>query len=287
MLTRSDRCDTAAKILRANFKIREGNTRKGAVYEYCNDPAITVGTTALAWFRTDVNRTQNDASVLFTDFDQATLATFATGTQLPGDMALQVSLSGTSSVARQISPDAFTRGVVRLSVTTSTAVAQLSSTPAGAPQFFLDPDTFFEVEFRAAGPSALSDATNTYRVIMGLADNALATANNGSYIEYTQTTDTHWLCVTKAAGVATSVASSRTVTASTFDRFMMRKYAGESKIHFYVNNVEVGTGNTTNVPTAVALGLIFAIVKSAGSAAQTWDLDSIRVMQAWPKGRAA
>jgi len=286
VLTRDPRCDTQAKILAVAIKIREGNSRRGALYEYCNSPSITVGTTALAWLRVDQNRGFNEYVVSETDFEQQVL-TLANNGVMAGSWPGFVTLSGTSSIAPKLVPTQDKRGVFTFSVTTTTAVATLSF--AGTPRpVMLDVSQYFELELSIAGPTALSDGSDTYRVIAGLGSGTTVANADGIWVEYTQATSTRWLGVARASSTSSTTGSTGpTVATTTYTRCKIVKYAGESVLHVFFDGVEA-TLAAGNVPLNVALTPIITLTKSAGNTnARAFDIDYFRWVQAWPNGRAA
>lgn len=285
VLTRDVRADTQNKILTVAVKIREGISRRGAMYEYCNSPSITMGTTALAWIRVDQNRGPNEYVDIFTDFDQQTAA-LATNGVMAGPFAGFLTIAAVASVAPKVTPSPTERGVFTFSATTATGVATISL--AGTPRsIMIDAAQYSEMEIRIAGPSALSDGSDTYRVIFGLADGTTTAAANGIWLEYTQATSTRWLGVCRASGTSSTTGSTGPVVATTtYTRVKFVKYAGESVFHVYFDGVEA-TLAAGNVPLSVALTPLFTLTKTVGTNARTLDVDSFRLVQAWPNGRAA
>jgi len=287
ILTRSTLADTPAKILAASIRITEGLQSRGGVYVYVNSPSITIGTTALAWMRTDAGRSLNEVSFEATDFDQSVTA-LAQASILAGGMPLFCRIGTGMAMAVQAST-ATEKGVLQLSTGSSSSSANVCALSySGALQpMNVTIDQYIELEIRAAGPNALSDGSQTFRLMFGLSSINDVTGTDGIWIEHTHTADaTHWLATTRASSTSTSTVGP-TITTTTYFRFKIVKYAGETTVHFYADNVEIGTGQATNVPLSTPIMPFAAIVKSLGATARTANLDNMRVLQAWPKRRAA
>lgn len=285
VLTRDPRCDTQNKILAVAVKIREGISRRGAMYEYSGASSITMGTTALSWIRVDQNRGPNEYSVCETDFDQQTV-TVATSTTMAGPFAGFSTISGTASVAPKLVAAQTERGVFTFSATTATASAILSFAATPKP-FWLDQVQGFRLSGRIAGPNALSDGTDTYRVIFGIASSLAAAATDGIWVEYTQATSTRWLGVARASSVSTTTGSSGpTVTTTTYMRYEIIHFPGESGLWVSFDGGAL-IALASNVPFGVALTVFMMLAKSAGTNARTLDTDSYKFEQWWPNGRAA
>jgi hypothetical protein len=282
VLTRSTLGDTPAKILGSVVKIREGNSRRGAVYEYCGRSSITIGTTALAGLRIDGNRGPNEYWRGVEDFDQENTVV-ANGAVMKGPLSLIVNVSAASLIAAAVSTETH-RGVVTLSTGVSpTGNSSLTGVLTTIAPIKLDVSQFVELEIYAAGPSALSDGTNTFRVQFGLATAAGLATTSGILVDYTQTEDTHWQFKCIAASTPTAVAGA-TVAATTYGRFVLRKYAGESTFDVLQDGVLMGN-IATNVPMNTILTPHMTIVKSLGATPRSYTVDYWSLIVAHPQGR--
>lgn len=286
-LTRLDIADSQAEIIGQRVRVREGTQFAGAEYVYAGNPTITMGTTALSGIRTDINRGPNEYVEYRTDFDEQVLAPANNGNMpgiFPGFFTINIntSISIQSSTATEI-------GVLQLSsgTATTTSVA-ISLSAANAPLAWAT-DSYIRMSFRVSGPNALCDATNDCNIIFGLGNSVAGLPTDGVFFEHTRTVDaTHWLATTRTASTSTStVGPAITASNSTYDRFDVIKYAGETTVHFFEDSTEIGTGNTTNQPTGVQLTPELMIKKIAGGTARTQNLDSALWIAAFPRKRAA
>jgi hypothetical protein len=128
-----------------------------------------------------------------------------------------------------------------------------------------------KLEFRAS-LETLSDGTDTYDAYLGFGeDEQDLNHDNGAYFKYTHGTNSgRWQAVTANAGVRTATDS--TVAANTVYRtFSIEVNAGGTNVSFSVDGVVVA--NTTNIPTANFTGIVFKIVKSAGTTSRQLHLD--------------
>lgn len=280
VLTRSTNLDTTAKILGSDVRISEGNSRRGAIYHYVNNPTIVWGTTAFGWMRIDASRSLNEYSEARNDFTQTPNST--TNTVSPNGMFHTV--VGTAALSQ--APSTITEtGVWQQSATTATGADELYGTVASG-WLMIDQSQYFELEVRMSGPNALSDGTNTFRYQFGLGNVAGTAQTEGLYVEYNQGVDTHWLVTAMHASSPTTIAGA-TVPASnlTYHRYRLVKYMGETGFNVWEDNVSLGT-ITTHQPLNVPLVPISMLVKTVGTTARTENIDSHTVIQAWP-GRGA
>jgi hypothetical protein len=289
VLTRDPRADTMAEIIASSIRIKQGNARRNAVYQYINDPGITLDTGMAAWARTDGERGPNEYSRIVDDFDEAMTATgtVGNGVNMPGPLGCLSTISGTASIALgTVAGTASERGIVRLSATTTTGAASCTWSLGVRPLVISTP-SYFRMRLRLAGPTVLSDGTDTFRVLVGLGTGTGTSSTDGVLAEYTQATDTHWLFTTRASSVSTSTPSATTVTVGTYTRADFWKYAGETTIHGSFDGVEAGTGNISNLPGATPLTFVMSITKSLGNtAARSFDIDFVDIEQAYPNGRS-
>ena len=284
ILTRSIASDTQNKILSATIKIREGNSRRAAIYEYCGAVTITIGTTALSWIRVDISRTPNEYVELVTDFDEQTVP--LTGNSvLAGMWPGFLTLVGTASAAPRTVANGTERGVFRLSASTTTGSASLTFSVGGFP-IMVTTDQYFELEVVVFGPNALSDVADTFRMMAGLSQAVGVGGTDGVWCEYTQATSTSWLAVTRTGSVSSTQAGP-TVQVNTKVRMKLIKRPGETAFEVYFNGAQY-TSLSAHQPLSVPLTPNVTLTKSLGNVnARSFDIDFWRVVQAWPNRRAA
>ena len=90
---------------------------------------------------------------------------------------------------------------------------------------------------------------------------------HGNYLEKLDA-DTNWFCVTRAGGVQTRVDSTVAVTTN-FDTF--NRTTNSSGVQFNINNVNVCSVITTNIPTTFVVPAVHIINSAAAS--KTFDVD--------------
>lgn len=282
--TRYTGCDTSTEIPRLAVRVLTGFDYQGSEFKYCNKLAPTVGTDALAWVRTDPRRGPNDWTEWLTDFDHQVAAP-ASGATMPGPFGGTFSINASSAIS-VTSSTATKFGAMRLSTGTATgAGATISLIAASNRPFFWQTEMYYEMDFIFTGPNTLSDGSDTYRMMVGLAATTGVAATDGVWIEYTQATDTHWLAVCRASSASTTAAGP-TVTINQTYRWRVVKYAGETSVHFYCDGTEVGTG-VAGAPTGASLTFNATIIKSAGANARLFDIDFAKVSVGYPNRRAA
>lgn len=131
-----------------------------------------------------------------------------------------------------------------------------------------------------------SDGTNTFTIIAGLGDTATsATQTDGVFFRYTHTENSgNWSCITRTAGVETSVDSTVALTLGAFQS--LRIVVNDStNAEFYINYTLVAT-ITTNIPLgAASLGAINGIFKSVGTTSRLLYTDWIYLTGIFGAGR--
>jgi len=286
-LTRHAGSDSQAEIVGSIIRVNEGLQSTGAVYRYTNSPSITMGTTALAWLRIDGGRTANEYQEYWSDFDYQ-VADPATGTAMPGPFGGTFSI-GASCDINVVASTATERGVLEMGTGTGTTCGSTISLAAATPPISWDTDAYIEGDSRFTGPNVVSDGTNTFRMLVGLASTTGVAGTDGVWLENTQTVDaTHWLFTTRTSSTSTSTAGPViTFSNATYIRYHFWKYAGETTVHASVDGTEIGSGQSTNVPTGVLLTPDITIVKSAGATARKFNIDWYKLIVAKPKRRAA
>ena len=132
--------------------------------------------------------------------------------------------------------------------------------------------------------TTLSDATNEFDIRVGLCDvTSGADCTDGVYFWYNRNTSVNWIRSTANGGTRTQTASTNAVaTGWVYLQFVVAD--DESSVEFFVNNVSIGS-NTLNIPTTAATGLLFVIIKSAGTASRDFDIDYVTFYQHNPTGR--
>lgn len=286
ILTRDTRMDTITEMRAAHVHITQGLSRRGAVYGYINDPAAVIGTDALAWGREDINRSVNEYASFGSDFTEVmtTTGTCASGGTFPGSLGLLCTATGTgSSITLQATPTATDQGLVVFHAgTTATGTANLQGANAG--HIFLTSALYYRFSTRIFGPNALSDGTNTFRIMEGLTDNTTTFANS-ILVEYTQATSTAWMGAVRNATVLTH-ADGPTTTINTATRVDQIKYAGETKLHTYFDGVEASGSPLTTLPLSVAMTPVIKIISSANAGVdRLFNLDSVSWTVQWPNGK--
>ena len=132
--------------------------------------------------------------------------------------------------------------------------------------------------------TTLSNATDEFDIRVGLCDvTSGADCTDGVYFWYNRNTSVNWIRSTANGGTRTQTASTNAVaTGWVYLQFVVAD--DESSVEFFVNNVSIGS-NTLNIPTTAATGLLFVIIKSAGTASRDFDIDYVTFYQHNPTGR--
>lgn len=118
----------------------------------------------------------------------------------------------------------------------------------------------------------LADATDDYTYYFGLSDSITASApTNTAVVRYQRSTSTSWQCVTKKAG-SSSTQTGSAVAASTWYR--LKVVATTSDVQCYVDDVQIGSNITTNIPTA-AMAMTASMIKTAGTTSRIASLDAV------------
>lgn len=283
ILTRDTRVDQPSEIRAATIHITQGSSRRGAVYEYINDPNLTVGTTALAWGRTDSGRSPNEYSEFVSDFDQQTISPVTS--TMAGSFPLLVTTANGGQITLNTG-SATERGVFTISTGNSSATGSaILSLAASNRPITVDNTQWWRMSLRQGAINQLSNGTDTYRIIIGIADGITVTPANGIWLEYTQATNTSWLGVNRASS-ASVTATGQAVAITEYRRIFAVHYAGETGVHWYDASTEFTSSPITGVPINTALTPFLVIAKSAGTTAVTYNQDFYRFEQMWPNGRA-
>lgn len=132
--------------------------------------------------------------------------------------------------------------------------------------------------------SALSTVTNEYTIRIGLGDTTTIADNaNGIYFEYTRTTNVNWLMKASKTSTVTSTSSGTAVTAAAWTKLKFVVNAAASSVEYFINGTSVGTV-TTNIPTAVIIGLMLQQTRVAGTPAQ-YSVDYVNMYQRFTTAR--
>mgnify|MGYP001615176485 CR=1 FL=1 len=140
-----------------------------------------------------------------------------------------------------------------------------------------------EVWEAAIDITTLSNATDEFDIRVGLCDNTAGDCTDGVYFLYNRNVSANWIRSTANGGTRTQTASS-TAVATGWLWLMFIVNSTETSVEFFVNNVSIGT-NTLNIPTTAATGLMFQIIKSAGTASRDFDIDYVTFYQHNTTGR--
>lgn len=263
--------NTGARLAGSTLRVTEGHLRG---LWYCDQSAITVGTTGILFLPADQTRLYPiNAAANFSE-RQAVLTGSASGSSLAygGFGAFFTGAAASITVG--------TDGVGTFSTgSTSAGVAQLIA-PAIDPtlaRYVGDYDVTFSV------PGPVSDGTNTYAVRFGFANDA----NNFARIDLTPTAGADITFVTTVGGVA---GATRTLCTGCFSlsaqyRLNLRKPFGSSVWDIWF---DPGTGSlgfidvTPTLPTSVFTQT--TVAKSVGPAARTMTSTRVRAKVIDPKG---
>lgn len=129
--------------------------------------------------------------------------------------------------------------------------------------------------------TTLSDATNTYSSWAGFGDQISAEPVDGAYFRYTHSVNSgEFECVTSSNSTRTAVDTGVTVAAGTWYRLRIEVNAAGTSVQCYVDGTAAtGGANTTNIPTAAGREtstMPFAVLKSVGTTARTFNIDYVK-----------
>lgn len=193
---------------------------------------------------------------------------FITGTGGSTGMSGTGTRNAASSTTTAANP-----GVVNMFTgTTTTGAAYVNSSSGSSNVHFADGVTYFETIVKV---SALSDGTDTYTVLLGMADNVLGTPD-GIVFRYTHGTNSgQWQGIAKQGATSSTVNSS--VAASTsFVRLGFIYTSATGITEFFINGTSIGS--TTSVVITDAVQLFWGITKSAGTTDRTLTLDAYKLV---------
>lgn len=121
--------------------------------------------------------------------------------------------------------------------------------------------------------STLATVGEDYTIRLGWGDSTSADFSNGVYFEYNRSVSDNWLVKTAAGGSRTTVDTGIVVNATTW--YGLEIVMDETNVDYFINGASAGN-ITTNIPstsTAQASRPNIQMIKTAGTAARTADLD--------------
>lgn len=161
--------------------------------------------------------------------------------------------------------------------TTTNAAARAAITPVPGQGILLGYGAWtFDTIIRVP---TLSDGTETFANYIGFGDSATGVPVDGVLFRYTHSVNSgEWECVTRANGVETASDSGVAVVAGTIARLGIVINAAATSVTFTIDGTTVAT-NTTNIPTGAGrqTGLVWSIIKSAGTTNRRLDIDFLDV----------
>lgn len=161
--------------------------------------------------------------------------------------------------------------------TTTNAAARAAITPAPGQSILLGyGDWTFDTIVRVP---TLSDGTETFVAYIGFGDSATGNPTDGVLFRYTHSVNSgKWECVTRANNVETVSDSGVAVVAGTIVRLGITINAAATSVTFTIDGATVAT-ITTNIPTGAGrqTGLVWSIIKSAGTTNRRLDVDYLDV----------
>lgn len=129
--------------------------------------------------------------------------------------------------------------------------------------------------------TALSDGTNTYTVWIGMMNETVpADPTNGITFKYSSTVNSgNWQFNSTKASTTTSV-DTATAADTNWHRFGWVLNSANTSVQAYIDGVAVGTAITTNLPVTTSNGVtyIWQVLKSAGTTARTFYIDSVKLI---------
>ena len=277
--TRASGVDTSSTIWRSKIRVAHGTTA-GEEWTYIQRTAPVIGTDALYWSYTGPTN-PNVAIDEFFDFDTP-IASVANGAVVPYTNLLGTVATG-GSIA-QVANNASSQGQLEVSGGTTAGGISGIGGSSGVPPIFLAANQRLLVRGKASLP-ALSDATNTFRVIFGVTSSGVAALGTDAIIlDANGPTNANWLATTRAG--STQVPIDTGVALGNSDvRLVLDYEPGSGQVDFYIQGVLVAT-QTVNIPLGVGLTVTLAIICSAGaSAGRKYRVDYLHLRREWPERR--
>lgn len=124
--------------------------------------------------------------------------------------------------------------------------------------------------------TALSDASQTYTIRMGLFTEVAIDSSAGVYFRYTHGTNGgKWQGVARSGGVESTVDTGVTPDTTTWHRYEFEINAAGTSVEFFIDGISVGTISSNLPISSESLRLApFNVVKSVGTTARVFHLDA-------------
>jgi hypothetical protein len=191
-----------------------------------------------------------------------------------------ISNSGTGSGGASQASEADHPGVWRVSCgTTSTGFANLNHVQSTSWFYFNDGAIVFEAWVKL--PTTLSDGTDNYIVRCGLGQSTSGDGNNGAFFKYNHALNGgDWTFVMRAAGAdVLSIDTNTAAAANTWVRLKFTIAASTQVAEVFINGTSVGSGTPSSTIGSQLVGLMFQVVKSAGTTTEHFYIDSLYIKQ--------
>lgn len=220
---------------------------------------------------------------LYEEFDRG----FTGGSSIFGSMIYGVSGTGANVTFSTSQSSSTNIGIADLETGTTTAgYAFINNHLGGAKTIYLGGGIhIFEAVVKL---SALSDATDTYAVSIGLeAGTNAINSTDGVYFGYTHSLSSgQWRAYSSKSSSDTVTASGVAASTSAFQRLTIIASADLSQALYYVDGSLVATHDGTNIPlSTTALRHFGIIVKSAGTTTRHLYVDYIKHMVLYTTAR--
>jgi hypothetical protein len=191
-----------------------------------------------------------------------------------------ISNSGTGSGGASQPSEVDHPGVWRVSCgTTSTGFANLNHVQSTSWFYFNDGALIFEAWVKL--PTSLSDGTDNYIVRCGLGQSTSGDGNNGAFFKYNHALNGgDWTFVMRAAGAdVLSIDTNTAAAANTWVRLKFTIAASTQAAEVFINGTSVGSGTPSSTIGSQLVGLMFQVVKSAGTTTEHFYIDSLYIKQ--------
>jgi hypothetical protein len=130
-------------------------------------------------------------------------------------------------------------------------------------------------------PTTLSDGTDNYIVRCGLGQSTSGDGNNGAFFKYNHALNGgDWTFVMRAAGAdVLSIDTNTAAQANTWVRLKFTIAASTQAAEVFINGTSVGSGTPSSTIGSQLVGLMFQVVKSAGTTTEHFYIDSLYIKQ--------
>ena len=179
------------------------------------------------------------------------------------------------------------KGVVQIDVGTGAgALIGILRSATATTQMTFGSNQIFEWDWLFQLPT-LSDGTNTYVFRAGFLQSTGATLTDGVYFEYSSAAPASGNIIGRVmkGSAAVSASGGSSVAAVGGQWHHGRVTWDGTTVTFFVDNTNVGTCASTDVPTA-AVSEAVGLLRSAGSTARTALVDRFRALYQWTTSRA-